>query len=76
MTSDNDNDDKKRKKEDGGFTARCDDGQSSDVKKGTDDGRERDKGRGWGGEVTREREQHKLKSFVDAMMIIRLWVGG
>lgn len=47
------------------------------MKKGTDDSRERDKGR-WegGGEVTREREQHKLKSFVDAMMIIRLWVGG
>lgn len=47
------------------------------MKKGTDDGRERDKGRGWGGRSDeREREQHKLKSFVDAMMIIRLWVGG
>lgn len=60
-----------------GFTARCDDGQSSDVKKGTDDSRERDKERGEGGRSDeREREQHKLKSFVDAMMIIRLWVGG
>lgn len=23
-----------------------------------------------------DQQQHKLKSFVDAMMIIRLWVGG
>lgn len=45
------------------------------MKKGTDDSRERDKGEGERSDV-KEREQHKLKSFVDAMMIIRLWVGG
>lgn len=53
MTSDNDDAGTTTQKEEKrrwrkGFTARCDndDGQSSDVKKGTDDSRERDDERG------------------------------